>query len=122
MERSLNVLGAFDRISADTLPYPMRLKYMLAWVRYKPSENGAHHAILSLVNADGNTLLGVEFSSEVKCDEDSGPFTSAYYYTCIFDVPLAEYGDYAVNLSIDGNHVASAPLFFRPRLGGQPLL
>ena len=108
----LNVLGAFDSIFVKTLPTTHPQCAVALRMRLARSEQGEHKIALHFVDEDGQYIVApLEGGFRVS---GGGDATSASNLILnIQGLRLARYGEHAINLIIDGQHVASLPLFIR---------
>ncbi len=118
---SLNILGTFDTFLFDEMPNVIHCKAFASLLRFTRSEAGIHVVRLAFIDADGKPSGQLhEEKITVKFNDASAAFSSLTYpfLAKINEMRFDEYGDFSVDLSIDGTHVASCPLFVRKRMGG----
>jgi hypothetical protein len=116
---SLNVLGTFDVIRIDEVPYVVRCKSFAASLRFGRNDTGPHVLRLAFVNDDGKHVGDIaEATINVKFSDDTLNLSSVNYpfVAKIVELRFTEYGDYSIDLSVDGKHLASCPLFVRKRV------
>ena len=114
----LNVLGAFDTIWAVDLPFTHAQCAIALRMRFNSAEKGEHRVIVSLVDLDGkhiipsaNGLININFPDELRS-------SSANLILNLQMLKLEKIGEYSIDLAIDGNVLASLPLFIRQRPRG----
>ena len=109
----LNILGAFDTIfSAKTPTVHPRCSIALR-IRFKSIEKGEHKVTVNFVDADGkhiipplNGPIQVNFREGQRC-------IASNLILNIQQLKLARYGEYSIDLAIDGKQEASLPLLVR---------
>ena len=110
----LNMLGAFDTIFAAGLPTVHPQFAVVLRLRLKRIEKGRHKLALHIVDDDGKHVVQpIEGGFEVNFasgDTATGAINAVFN---IHNVKLEKYGEYAVNLAIDGRQEASLPLYVK---------
>lgn len=113
----LCMLGAFDIIQARTFPATHPHCAIALRIRFSRIENGNHAVRLHFVNEDGKLVLPpLEAQLAIACSEETGS-ASTNLVLGVQSLPLEKPGDYAINLAVDGHHLASIPLFVRASSG-----
>ena len=109
----LNVLGAFDTISMGNVPTVYPHCAIALRIRFDNIERGSHGIVVNFVDMDGkhiipsaNGTINIHFSDQQR----SG---SANLVLNLQMVRLESYGEYAIDLAVDGRKEASLPLFVR---------
>ncbi|MFA5096793.1 MAG: hypothetical protein WC478_05590 [Candidatus Omnitrophota bacterium] len=107
----LNMLGAFDSIGARQLPSVHPHCAIALRVRFDSIERGEHKIAVNFVDLDGkniipplNGTINVNFPHEQR----SG---STNLVLNIQGLQLEKYGEYSIDLAIDGRREGSLPLF-----------
>ncbi len=110
----LNVLGAFDSIYTKTVPAKHPSCALALRIRFDRAEQGRHQIKLAMVDADGKPVGKFpESVCEVKLP-DNQSYAVVNQIVNLIGLPLKDYGNYAIDLSIDNRHEASLPLEVRP--------
>jgi hypothetical protein len=111
----LNLLGAFDTIWAYTVPVVYPSCTIALRIRFDNIEKGEHRVTVNFVDEDGkhvipsmNGTLKLDFPLEQK----SG---SANLILNLQGLKFAAFGEYAIDLAIDGRSEMSLPLFVKVR-------
>lgn len=112
----LNILGAFDTIWAPQMPLVYPQFAIALRVRFESIEVGEHKISFNFVDMDGKHILppatgviSVVFQQEQRS-------ASANSILNVQMVQLANYGEYSIDLAINGRKEASLPLFvLQPR-------
>jgi len=114
----LNVLGAFDTIWSGNMPAVYPQCTIALRVRFEGMERGEHRVTVNFVDVDGkhiipsaNGVININFSDEQR----SG---SANLVLNLQMLKLADYGEYSIDLTVDGRNMSSLPLFVRERKQG----
>lgn len=107
----LNVLGAFDTIWAGKLPAVYPQCSIALRIRFENIERGAHRVSVNFVDLDGKHIIpstdgtiNINFSGEQR----SG---SANLVFNLQMLKLENYGEYSIDLAVDGRKEASLPVF-----------
>ena len=111
----LNVLGAFDTIWAATTPVVYPQCSIALRVRFDHIEQGDHRVVVNFVDVDGkhvipavNGTIHLSFSGEQR----SGSANLIFNFQRLrFD----HYGEYSIDLAIDGRNEAALPLYLMER-------
>jgi hypothetical protein len=111
----LNLLGAFDTIWAKKMPAVHPQCALALRLRFNALEGEAHNVSVKLVDEDGRPLIPamngdikVRFSSEQRT-------SSANFILNIQGLRVERYGEYSIDLAVDGKAKVSLPLFVRER-------
>ncbi len=109
----LNVLGAFDTITARKLPVILPAVSVALRIRFSSVEEGTHQARIKVIDEDGrNAGADVTATANVEMQEgkDSSVSNLILY---IQRFKLEKYGRYRIDLAIDGHQEATLPLFVK---------
>ncbi len=111
----LNVLGAFDTIWSSNMPTVYPQCAIALRIRFENIERGEHKVTVNFVNADGkhivpavNGTININFPD----DQRSG---SANLVLNLQMLKIENYGEYSIDLAVDGRNEASLPLFIREK-------
>lgn len=102
----LNILGAFDTIVASALP---AVHYQCAIgmrVRFSAGELGSHQVAVNFVDADGAHLI--PSACGVLNVTAAG---SANLILNLQRLIIPRFGEYSIDLTINGMHLSTLPLF-----------
>jgi len=114
----LNLLGAFDAIHAQNLPWTHPPFSIALRVTFNQVEEGAHKLRLNLVGEDGQLIMpSIDLGVEVKMPEDN------HFVTCnliigIQQLKFEQPGHYSFDVVFDGRQEAAIPLlvkYFPPK-------
>lgn len=115
----LNVLGSFDRIHANGVPVTHPLCALAIKMRYERLEEGQKRVRISFMDIDGKPVMPtLDANTQVMFPPDEHSVTACLVLQ-IQQMKLPNYGEYSIDLAIDGRHEASIPLFVR-QIPGQP--
>jgi len=109
----LNILGAFDNIWAKQLPTALPACTIAARIRFSKIEEDKHKIRINIIDADGNPVvpdLHKTISVHIPANEDS---VIKNLILNIQGLKLENYGQYRVDLAVDGRQIASVPLKVR---------
>jgi hypothetical protein len=117
----LNMLGAFDTIGAAKIPVVHPQCAVILRVRFEAIERGEHQITVNFVDLDGKHIIPPA-NGKIKVNFPDGQRSgSSNLILNIHRLKLENYGEYAIDLAIDGRAMASLPLFVKqpvPRRGG----
>ncbi|MHC5119734.1 MAG: DUF6941 family protein [Planctomycetota bacterium] len=109
----LNVLGAFDNIFAKETPVRHRGCSIAARIRFSKIEAGDHSVEIFIVDADGNSIgPKLEGGISVRIG-DNAPDAVVNLILNMQNLEFQQYGQYQIDLAIDGAVLASLPLHIR---------
>ena len=106
----LNILGAFDNIYAKQVPAKHPACAIAARIRFERIEQGEHSIRIDFIDFDGKSIgpkLDGKISVKVTDNVDSSVVNIILN---IQGLELKNYGQYRIDLAIDGNILASLPL------------
>ncbi len=111
----LSMLGAFDTIGTAKIPVVHSQCAIALRVRFERIERGEHKVIVQFVDIDGKNVIppaqGV-ITMNFPEEQSSG---SANLILNIQALKLEKFGQYSIDLAIDGQQKASLPLFVKER-------
>lgn len=109
-EGKLNILGIFDTIWARE--FPVRHAAMVFVLRVKAdfTDQGSHSLEVRLLDADGEQLFRAEGPMQVPGSAPGRP-VKPHVIMGLSGVSFRAPGDYSFEVSIDGHHLKSVPLF-----------
>lgn len=122
MMGKLNLLGAFDTLWAPRTPVVHQQCAIAARVRFDRIERGSHAVRLDIVDQDGKAIMPTLNGSVDVRIPDAVRSSVAHLIINIQQLKFDNFGEYVVNLAIDGRQEASLPLFVRqqPANSGGP--
>ena len=109
----LNMLGTFDSIGARETPASHPACAIALRVRFDRIEMGEHRLRMELVNADGQPVVPpLETTANVQIP-DGMPSAAINLIVNFQQLKFDSFGDYSIDLAIDGRHESSLPLYVR---------
>ena len=111
----LNLLGAFDTIAALKTPFIHSQCAVAVRIRFNALEGEKHGVSVKVIDADGKPVIpAAEGTIQIKFPKAQRS-CSANLVLNIQGLKLAKYGEYSIELNVDGKSRASAPLFIIER-------
>jgi hypothetical protein len=107
----LNMLGAFDSILASQLPFIHPQCAIVLRIRFESIERGEHRVIVTFVDLDGRNIIPPANGTINVNFPDGQRSGSANLILNIQRLKLEKYGEYSIDLAIDGRSEGSLPLF-----------
>lgn len=106
----LNIFGVFNTISATKTPAIHAQCAVALRTRFSRLEQGKHQIQLRFVDADGKSIMP-DLDGELNVKFDNGSmYAVSELVLQIQRLVFPKFGDYAVDLMIDGRHEKSLPL------------
>ena len=109
----LNILGSFDHIFAKKIPATHPLCAIAVKIRFSRIEEGNHRLRVTFADTDGKLVLpGLDATLVIRLrPEDST--VAANVVLVIQKIKLEIFGEYTIDLAIDGRHEGSIPLYVK---------
>ena len=109
----LSIIGTFDSIFAKQMPAVHAQCCLAVRLRFEKIEEGQKRVRLSITDDDGKLVLpAMEIPINVVMPPDAGSNTIQVVAN-IGGMKLETFGEYSIDLALDGRHEASIPLFAR---------
>ncbi len=109
----LNILGSFDRIHAASTPVTHPLCALAIKLRFERLEEGEKRVRISFMDSDGAAVMPtLDAATQVQFPPGEHSMTACLVLQ-IQQLKLPNFGEYSIDLAIDGRHEASIPLFVR---------
>ena len=107
----LSILGAFDAIWARTVPAVHPQCAVALRMRFSKIEEGNHKVRILIVDADGQEVVKpFETSANIKYRENINSI-AANMILNLHGIKFPGFGEYSIDLTVDGKHEASLPLY-----------
>jgi hypothetical protein len=106
----LNLLGTFDRIFAAQMPAAHPQCAIAVRIRFSRIEKGEHRIRFSVIDEDGKAVVPT-FDATIPVDFPAQIASQAY--NMVFNIQglkMEKYGEYSLDLAVDGRQEASLPL------------
>jgi hypothetical protein len=107
----MNIIGTFNTIYANQAPAVYPLCALAIIMRFEKIEEGPKTVRISLIDSDGkpvmptlNAQLNVQFSSATS-------EATVQLALLIQQISLPRFGEYSIDLAVDGRQEASTPLY-----------
>ncbi len=111
----LSMLGAFDTIWAKQVPLVHPQCAVALRVRFTVAERGEHKVTVKFIDLDGKDVIPPgQGNIHVNFPDEQGS-GSANLILNIHGLKLEKFGEYSIELFMNGQEVASAPLFVKER-------
>ena len=110
----LNILGSFDHLNAAAEPIVHMQCALALKLRFERVEEGQKKFRLAFVDLDGTAVMPpLEGTVQVQFQGNDSSSTVSMALG-IQQLKLPKFGEYSIDLAIDGRHEASIPLFVKP--------
>jgi len=110
----LNMLGAFDTIGVRQVPAVHPQCAIALRIRFESIERGEHKIAVNFVDLDGKNIIP-PMNGPINVNFPDGQRSgSANLVLNIQGLKLEKYGEYSIDLAIDGRREGSLPLFVIP--------
>src|SRR5262245_35252621 len=107
----LNILGAFDHINAVAAPVVWPVCALALKVRTDRFKEGVKRFTVRFIDADGNTVIPA-LDAQTQIRLSPGESTATCQFVVIMpQLKLPDFGEYAIDLAVDGVPIASIPLY-----------
>ena len=111
----LNILGTFDAIRAKETPVAYPSCTVALRMRFREAEEGEHKIRISIADEDGNAIIKpVEANINVRIKSSPLSSIATNIVLNLQRLQFPKYGEYSIDLAIDGRHEASLPLYINP--------
>ncbi|MFH1442189.1 MAG: hypothetical protein ABIH18_09150 [Candidatus Omnitrophota bacterium] len=111
----LSMLGAFDTIGAVKIPVVYPQCTIALRVRFERIERGEHKVVVHFVDSDGKNVMPPAQGAITMNFSDEQSSAAANLILNIQGLKLEKFGEYSIDLAIDGQQKASLPLFVKER-------
>jgi len=113
----LNILGVFDTVAAPKAPAVHPRCAIVLKVRFERIERGEHKLKLNIIDQDG-TLVIPSLEAPLTINfPDAAPSATAQLILDLHNLKFEKFGEFAIDLAVDGRQESSIPLFVR-QVGG----
>src|ERR1041384_1583588 len=107
----LNIIGTFDSLRAFEAPISHPQCAIAGRLRFEEIEEGEHRVVLTFADEDGNIVMP-KFDSKMAVKFLPGQRTvTSHFVILIQQVRLPKFGEYTIDLAIDGRQLGSLPLY-----------
>src|SRR6266480_4198241 len=106
----LNILGSFDRLNAREAPVTHPQCALALKLRFERLEEGQKRVRIAFVDSDGASVMPtLDTVTQVQFRPDDSSATASLVLV-IQQLKLPRFGEYSIDLAVDGRHEASIPL------------
>jgi Family of unknown function (DUF6941) len=109
----MSILGVFNLFNAPSAPLIAPPCSLAVRMRFERDEEGPKNLQLTLVDADGHSILPVVNSSVAVRIPPDERCAIVQMVVSIPQLVLQQFGEYAVDLAVDGRVQKSIPLYAR---------
>jgi hypothetical protein len=109
----MNLLGSFDHLYAKTEPVTHLACAIALKLRFAKIEEGSHRIKITFADEDGNLVmpaLEAPLSVHIPPGESSA---IAHLILNLQQLKLPKFGEYTIDLAVDGRAESSLPLYVR---------
>jgi hypothetical protein len=107
----VNILGTFDSIQGGAVPVVHPHCAVVVRLRFAKSEEGEHLIKINIIDEDGKPVVPpFETKGNVRFGNIPRTTIAVNMILNLQGLKFASFGEYAVDLSVDGRHEASLPL------------
>jgi hypothetical protein len=107
----LNILGVFDTIGVADIPAVHPQCAIALRMRFEHDERGEHRVTVNFVDMDGKHIIPSANGNININFSDTQKSVAANLILNIQGLKLERYGQYSIDLAIDGRREASLPFF-----------
>ena len=111
----LNILGAFDSIWSVKMPAVHPQCAIALRLRFDSIEKGEHAITVNFVDSDGKHIIPPAKSAIKIGFPEEQRYGSANLILNIQQLKLEKFGEYSIDLAIDGRSESSLPLFVKEK-------
>jgi hypothetical protein len=107
----MNIIGTFNRIFARQIPAVHPLCALAVLMRFQQIEQGTKNIRVSIIDSDGRPVvptLEAQLNVQINPNESDASVPLA---VVIQQISLPRFGEYSIDLAVDGRQEASIPLY-----------
>jgi hypothetical protein len=109
----LNILGVYDTIGSAKVPFVQNRCAIVLKIRFERIERGEHKLKLTIVDQDGKPVVPALEGPLNISFPDSSPSATAQLILDLQNVRFEKFGEFAIDLAVDGRQESSIPLFVK---------
>lgn len=107
----LNIIGTFDCLRSREAPIAHPMCAIAGRLRFERIEEGPHRFSLTFADEDGKMVMPrIDSSVTVQFGPNQRTATS-HFVMVIQQIRLPRFGEYTVDLAVDGHHLGQLPLY-----------
>jgi hypothetical protein len=120
--RQITVVDAFCVLDAGELPVCVGMCCLEVKMQFDRAEAGSKHVRVTFANEDDKIVLpAFESAIDVKIPDNAATATVPFALM-LKQLSLPAFGEYSINLAVDGRLAASTPLYVRQKAYSPPPL
>lgn len=109
----LNILGVYDTVGSMKTPFVHPRCAIVVKIRFERIERGEHKIKLNIIDQDGKPVIpSLEGPLNIKFP-DAAPSATAQMILDLQNLKFDKFGEFSIDLAVDGRQEASIPLFVR---------
>jgi hypothetical protein len=109
----MNIIGTFRTIMARQTPVVHPVCALAILMRFEQIEQGTKNIRVSIIDSDGRAItptLDAQLNVQISSDASDA---SVPFVLVIQQISLPRFGEYSIDLAVDGRQEASIPLYVR---------
>jgi len=106
------IMGTFDTVMAKDAPVAHRHLTIIAKLRFQPSDESIHKAAISFIDADGKPVMPPVVQDFPVHFGETQRSKVGNLILNINNLKLPRFGEYRVDLAVDGKPLGELPLYF----------
>lgn len=122
--QKMNIIGTFNTIFASEAPIVYPLCALAIILRFEKIEEGAKTLRISFIDTDGKPVMPT-LSPQLNVQFSGAQSEATVQFALVMQqINLPRFGEYSIDLAVDGRQEASTPLYVmqaqRPQQNVQP--
>jgi hypothetical protein len=107
----MNIMGAFNTIFARETPVVYPLCALAAILRFERIEEGPKALRISFIDSDGNAVMPT-LTPQINVQFSGAQSEATVQFALVMQqISLPRFGEYSIDLAVDGRQEASTPLY-----------
>ena len=107
----MNIIGTFNTIFANEAPVVYPLCALAIILRFERIEEGSKTLRISFIDTDGKPVMPtINTQFNIQFSEGQSEATAQFPFL-MQQISLPNFGEYSIDLAVDGRQEASTPLF-----------
>ena len=108
----LNILGTFDSIWSKSIPAVNPHCALALRIRFSKIEEGEHSFKINIVDEDGQPVISpFETKLDIRSTDMKVGSIARNMILNLQGLKFEKFGEYSIDLAVDGRHELSAPLY-----------
>ncbi len=110
----LTIIGIFDAIYAQQVPATHNFCALAARMRFEKSEEGIKKFKISIIDLDGKPIIPKMEVTVPVIIQPNQTHSNIQVVSLIPQINFPHWGEYLIDLEIDGRQAASSPIYVHP--------